>query len=144
MKTAAILAALAVGAVVTVASAADGQGPGRMAERLRAADTNADGLISRTEAAALPKLAAHFDAIDSNQDGQISADELRAAHAAHGKGHRGGMFKNADANADGKVSQQEFIAKATERFQRLDANGDGFLTQEEARAGRRGHGHGSK
>jgi hypothetical protein len=131
------LVAIALAAISSTAVLAhEGKG-GRMMERLRAADTNADGLISKAEAAALPRLAEHFDAIDANRDGQVSAEELRAARGQrHGKGQ---MFTRADADKDGKVSQQEFIARATERFQRLDANGDGFLTQDEARAGRRGH-----
>ena len=139
MKKAAIIVSLAAGLSAAAAMAHDGKGPGRMAERLRAADTNGDGLVSRAEAAALPRLAEHFDAIDANRDGQVSAEELRAAHAAR----RGGMLKRADANADGRVSQQEFLAAAAARFQRIDANGDGFITQEEARAGRHGR-HGGK
>ena len=135
MKKATILAALIAGASVTAVLAHEGKGHGRMAERIRAADTNGDGLISRAEAAALPRLAEHFDALDANRDGQVSIEELRAAH---GGKRGGGMFKHADANADGKVSQQEFLARAAERFQKLDANGDGFITQEEAQAGRHG------
>ena len=134
MKKAAIIVSLVAGLSATSVLAHEGR-HGRMLERLKAADTNADGLISRAEAAALPRLAAHFDAIDANRDGQVSPDELRAAHAAH-RG-KGGMFQRADANNDGRVSQQEFIARATERFQRLDANGDGFITQEEAAAARK-------
>ena len=142
MKKAAIIVSLVAGLSAATAIAHEGRGPGRMAERLKAADTNGDGLISRAEAAALPRLAEHFDAIDANRDGQVSADELRAAHAAHRGKHGGGMFRKADANNDGRVSQQEFIARATERFQRLDANGDGYLTQEEVAAARKGRGHG--
>ena len=54
-----------------------------MMERLKAADTNADGLISRAEAAALPRILEHFDEIDTNKDGQVSFEELRAFHAKH-------------------------------------------------------------
>ena len=131
------LAIAAISSTAVLAHEGGHEGKGGRMERLRAADTNGDGLISRAEAAALPRLAQHFDAIDANRDGQVSPEELRAAHGQ--RGGKGGMFVKADANGDGKVSQQEFIARATERFQRLDANGDGFLTQEEARAGRRGH-----
>ena len=141
MKKAAITLSLVAALAATSAVAHEGRGAGRMAERLKAADTNADGLISRAEAAALPRLAEHFDAIDANRDGQVSADELRAARAAH-RGGNGGMFKRADANNDGRVSQQEFLARAAERFQRMDANGDGFVTQEEAAAARKGRHHG--
>ena len=142
MKKATFAAILAAGLTTTAVLAHEGKGGGMM-ERLKASDTNADGLISRAEAAALPRFAAHFDAIDANRDGQVSADELRAAHA-HRRDGKGGMFKSADANNDGKVSQQEFPARAAERFQRLDANGDGFVTQEEAQAGRGHRGHGGR
>ena len=50
-----------------------------MHERLKAADKNGDGKISREEAnASLPKLARHFDEIDTNKDGQITREEMRA------------------------------------------------------------------
>lgn len=51
-------------------------------ERMKAADTNGDGLISRAEAGTLPRLAKRFDRIDANQDGQLGADELLAFHEA--------------------------------------------------------------
>ena len=105
-------------------------------ERLRAADTNADGLISRAEAAALPRIAERFDAIDANRDGQVSFEELRGSrHKARGERFLGRL----DADKDGKVSKAEALAKATERFDRVDANNDGFITAEElaARHGRR-------
>ena len=140
MKKAAITLSLLAAIAATAAVAHEGRGPGRMAERLKAADTNTDGLISRAEAAALPRLAQRFDGIDANRDGQVSAEELRAAHAAH-RGGKGRMFKRADADNDGRVSQQEFMARAASRFQRIDADGDGFVTREEAAAGR-GHRHG--
>lgn len=49
-------------------------------ERLKAADTNGDGLIDKAEAeAGLPRLAKRFDALDGNGDGKLSPEELRAA-----------------------------------------------------------------
>ena len=41
----------------------------KMHERLKAADKDGDGKISRAEAAALPRIAKHFDEIDTNKDG---------------------------------------------------------------------------
>ena len=137
MKKAIILAALVAGASIA-AVAHDGKGPGRMAERLKAADTNADGLISRSEAAGLPRLAEHFDRIDANRDGQVSFEELRASHAAHRGGH-GKMLKRLDTDNDGKVSKAEALAAAAARFDRADANKDGFITEEEVKGARHGH-----
>ena len=61
--------------------AAKGERAQKMHERLKAADKNGDGKISREEAAAsLPKLAKHFDEIDTNKDGQISREEMKTWH----------------------------------------------------------------
>ena len=135
-KTVAALTALALGAAATVALADPGERQAKMLERLKAADTNADGLISRSEAAALPRLAARFDEIDTNKDGQISFEELRAAHAKHGPA---GHFKRMDTDGDGKVSRAEAMAAAEAAFARADTNGDGFITPEEAQAARKSH-----
>ncbi|HZZ93270.1 MAG TPA: EF-hand domain-containing protein [Usitatibacter sp.] len=104
MKTLALIAALGLASAATLVSAApEGQGP--MA-RLRAADTNGDGLISRDEAKALPRLAKHFDQIDTDRNGQISPEELKAAHQKM----RAAMFDRMDANHDGVISRDEFNA----------------------------------
>ena len=115
-----------------------GAGPraGRHAERLRAADTNGDGLISREEAqASLPGLAGRFDAIDLNKDGQLSADELQAARGTF-RTARGEGWKKWDANGDGKLSREEVASapRLSQQFDAIDTNHDGFLTVEELRA----------
>ena len=43
------------------------------------ADKNADGKLSRDEAAALPAVAANFDRVDSDKDGTISSTEFGKA-----------------------------------------------------------------
>ncbi|WP_180125871.1 hypothetical protein [Rhodoferax sp. BLA1] len=40
------------------------------------ADANKDGVLSLTEAEAIPGLVANFDAVDSNRDGRVSKPEL--------------------------------------------------------------------
>ncbi|MGH8026055.1 MAG: hypothetical protein ACREO0_04930, partial [Pseudoxanthomonas sp.] len=51
-------------------------------DRLKAADSNNDGLISKAEAdAKLPRVAKKFDKLDANQDGQLSPDEFKAMAA---------------------------------------------------------------
>ena len=139
-KTVAALTALALGAFATVALAEQGDRQGRMLERLKAADTNADGLISRSEAAALPRLAERFDQVDANRDGQVSFEELRAARGKH---RHGGHLKRMDTDHDGKVSRAEALAAAEAAFARADANGDGFVTPEEMRAAHKSH-HGKR
>lgn len=57
------------------------------------------------------------------------------AEGVEGKGcsgHKGKMFEKTDANGDGVISHEEFLAKAEERFKMMDADGDGKITKEEA------------
>ena len=139
MKTVIAMTALALASTATLVIAAPEGHPHRaaMLERLKAADTNGDGLISRAEAAALPKIAERFDQIDANRDGQVSVEELKAARGKH-RGH-GGLVKHLDADGDGKVSKAEAMVAAEKRFDRVDANKDGFITQDEAKAARQAH-----
>jgi hypothetical protein len=143
MKTVLLLtaAALVSASTLVLADAGHGHKRGAMIERLKAADTDGNGTLSRAEAAALPRLAERFDAIDANRDGQVTFDELAAFRKSHG-GKRG--FGSADANGDGKVTREEFLARAAARFERLDANRDGAITADEARAGHHRHGRGAK
>jgi Ca2+-binding EF-hand superfamily protein len=49
--------------------------------KFKSADTNADGRISRDEAAqSMPMLAKRFDDVDTDNNGLVSPDELRAHH----------------------------------------------------------------
>jgi len=144
-------AALASAAVIAVAApeGAGGHRHGAMVERLKQADTDGNGLISREEAKALPRLAKHFDEIDANRDGQLSKEELQAfheqmrAHHAHERGQRmAEHWKKLDTDGDGRVSLAEAQANAprlAEHFQLIDANGDGFITPEEMRAAHQAH-----
>ena len=140
MKFVAILAALGLGtAALAIAHPPEGKHGAQRAERLKAADTNGDGMISRAEAAALPMIERHFNVIDTNADGQVTPDELRAAHERR----RAERFKQVDADGDGRVSRAEAEGQApglAKRFERLDANRDGFLVPEEIQFRRHGHG----
>ncbi len=130
-----------------------GYGPGAglgprgagMQERLKAADTNADGVLSREEVqASLPGLAANFDAIDANKDGSITYAELQAARGTFRQHARGEGWKKLDANGDGKLGRDEVAGapRLSQQFDALDANKDGFLTAEELQAARHGRGFG--
>jgi EF hand len=94
MKIVATLIAIALVSAASLVMAADpAQAPARGggAEKMRAADTNGDGLISRQEAdASLPRVAKHFEEIDANKDGQLSREEMRAFHDARKAKHKAG------------------------------------------------------
>jgi Ca2+-binding EF-hand superfamily protein len=94
-------------------------------------DANNDGIVTREEAKAHPRLSADFDAADSNKDGQLDAAEM----SAHRERMRAEMrskaderWKAADTDGDGKLSLAEAQASMphmAERFQTFDADKDG-------------------
>ena len=65
-------------------------------------------------------------------------DKLQMAEH-HGGNHEGkkykhrhkNMMKKMDTDGDGKVSRDEFMKHAEDKFARKDANGDGFISEEE-------------
>jgi Ca2+-binding EF-hand superfamily protein len=99
-----------------------------------ALDKNSDGVISRDEVAARPKLAKMFDKLDSNKDGVLSKDEMKAAHAKLAERH----FFKMDTDRDSRISRTEAAGhpRLAENFDRIDTNGDGFLSKEELVAAR--------
>ncbi|GGD38450.1 EF-hand domain-containing protein [Pseudoxanthomonas indica] len=130
LLTLTILAALGAGSAfaATQSSADPDTRPARAS-----LDVNGDGVIDRTEAAAHPRLAEHFDTLDKNKDGKLNANE-RPQHKGgrHGRGPRGeGMarFRQLDKDGDGRISQAEAAAepKFQQRFADMDANKDGFV-----------------
>jgi Ca2+-binding EF-hand superfamily protein len=112
----------------------------RRADRPRL-DTNADGLVSREEAKAAPRLAAEFDTVDANKDGSLSTEELRTAWSGHRAGHA-----KLDTNGDGTISREEAQAspRLTQRFDTIDADRDGKLSRDEMRVGFHRHAHRAK
>jgi len=133
VKKTPILIAAALLAVTTGAALAQSDAPaGAPAGKPRAAlDTNQDGVIDRTEAAANPRLAAQFDTLDKNKDGKLAREEMpRPAHGHRGPGGPDGhRFAELDKDKDGRISKAEAAAdpKFAERFAKMDANQDGFV-----------------
>lgn len=123
-------AALTGAAGVAMAQGGPAQAPERGVARLFEADANNDGVLTRQEFDAART--AHFTQLDRDNNGQLSREEMRAMRGAHGgrRGHGAGLDR-ADANNDGAITREEFLAGPTERFNRLDANNDGVISQAE-------------
>ena len=142
MKYFALLSALGLAVAGSAfAGGPDGAGKHDFMARLKAADANGDGMISRDEASkSLPMIARHFDEIDTNHDGQVTSEELQAFHQKMSaqRGQRAAeRFKKLDTDGDGRISRAEAQAGAPRlaaHFDEIDANKDGFITPEEMKA----------
>jgi hypothetical protein len=98
-------------------------------------DSNGDGAVTRAEVDAAR--AAEFARLDADRDGALTRDEMRAGHhRGRGQGPEDG--RGPDANNDGSVTREEFLARPNAMFDSLDANDDGVLSTAEM-AERRGH-----
>ena len=118
-----------------------GQG-GRHGGGMAKLDANGDGVIDRTEAAANPRFAEHFDTLDKNRDGRIDASE-RPQRGQGGKGGRDGAgMARLDINGDGMITLEEAAShqRLLEKFEQIDTNADASLSREELQAWRAQHG----
>lgn len=99
------------------------------------ADANNDGAVTRQEFDA--QRAGRFASLDADHNGQLTREEMRAERGERGhrgRGGRGGgmhMLTRADANNDGNITRDEFLAHPTQMFDRLDANHDGVIAADE-------------
>jgi Ca2+-binding EF-hand superfamily protein len=105
-------------------------------DRFRAADTNADGLLSRDEARiGAPLLYEQFEFMDVNGDGQVSMAELGQLRDLDLYRNRVvECLRRADFNHDGKLDLAEAqvaLPGLAVRFTLLDQDGDGYLTLDE-------------
>lgn len=102
-------------------------------DRIRAADTNKDGVITRPEL--LQHRAAEWPRLDRNGDGYFSKDDLPGfARDRWNSGRLATMRQTYDTNRDGRISRTEFSSGPTPAYDMADANRDGRVTEAEIKA----------
>ena len=105
-------------------------------ERFKKADLDGDGALTKAEAEkGMPMLARDFDKIDLNKDGKLTREEIRTAMERRraemaGKGGPGGG--RGPGREGGRPSPEEMQARGEEMFKKADTNGDGVLSEDEA------------
>jgi Ca2+-binding EF-hand superfamily protein len=117
----------------------------------RMLDTDHDGRLSSEE---LSKAGALFDQLDRNHDGFIDSKEFTSSAPVgnsegvtasparpfkHVASFRNGqhmiqMIMKADADGDGKISEEEAPPQLKKHFSKIDTNGDGYLDRSELEA----------
>jgi Ca2+-binding EF-hand superfamily protein len=117
-------------------SGGDGMGMGGMHRRggrflrlLREADTNHDGVVTLDEALALADK--RFAMLDRNKDGVIDQADRDALRKETVDYRVKRFIHRFGADQDGKVTKDQFFAKAKERFARMDLNNDGTISRDE-------------
>ncbi|WP_407352288.1 EF-hand domain-containing protein [Luteimonas sp. R10] len=143
---------LALGTFAAAAMAQPAAGEARQEARMPL-DSNGDGAIDRSEAAAHPRLAERFDRLDKNGDGRIDAGERprhggKRMHDGRGRSHGGfDRIARLDADGDGRISRAE-LEQATaarkdgrgsrfdlaQHFDVVDTDRDGQIARGELRA----------
>ncbi|MFT4089432.1 MAG: EF-hand domain-containing protein [Asticcacaulis sp.] len=103
----------------------------QLSNSLAKLDKDKDGRVSLSEwTADRPN---SFKRMDSNKDGFVTAEEAtkhyhKATSASDAKNPgRIQAVLNADTDADGRVSLQEYITRAEWGFRQRDKNGDGYI-----------------
>lgn len=106
-----------------------GGGGGGIMGFIRDADANKDGIITRDEAMA--SAMKRFDMMDRNKDATIDKADFDLMRKEM-VDYRVKRFIHAfGADKDGKVTREQFNAKAKERFAQMDRDGDGKISRNE-------------
>ena len=118
----------------------------RSGDRLRQADRDGDGFLSREEVERyLPRLAVRFAQIDMDGDGRLSPREIRGDARSRRKPNQQSRegtsitsrFAQADRDGDGRLSPDEALTalpRVAAKFARIDVDGDGLLSEAELNA----------
>lgn len=95
-------------------------------------DANHDGVVSKDEY--LAAAGARFDALDTAHTGKLTAQEIAASPKMLRRDEFAAQreMRHLGVGADGRVTQDQYLAAAKARFAKLDANGDGFIDADEA------------
>lgn len=100
-------------------------------------DINEDGVISRSEARAMPaSLKEAFKRVDTDGDDNVSPAEYRAATVNLLEGLD---FATLDRDGDGVIGRDEAdrVPELRSSFRRIDTDGDGLISQKEFGAAQR-------
>ncbi|MBS0243500.1 MAG: hypothetical protein JSS20_15080 [Proteobacteria bacterium] len=97
-----------------------------------------DGAISRDDVMAAADR--QFDRLDRNKDGVVDQADFDALHKDMLAYAVQRFIHSYGADKDGRITREQFMAKAGERFARLDVNGDGTISRDEMPGGGRRHG----
>jgi Ca2+-binding EF-hand superfamily protein len=125
----ALVAAIAIPSAVYAAKHSDKRGDDRIQHMFEKFDTNKDGVLTKTE---LPeRMQRHFDKVDKDDNGSLTKDEVMLAQKERKEKRLTEVMMRFDTDSDGKVSEAEVVAFATEKFKKADKNGDGSLTKDE-------------
>lgn len=116
--------------------------PRRILHLLREADANKDGIVMREEVTAAAER--RFATLDRNRDGVVDTADRDALRKETADYRVQRFLHRYGAGPDGKVTKEQFYAKAKERFARLDRDGDGTISRGERwwQKGHRWHGRG--
>ncbi|MDE8651256.1 EF-hand domain-containing protein [Novosphingobium album (ex Liu et al. 2023)] len=121
---------LAVAAGTPALAATARLGGGDAAERLRDADTNGDGAVSRPEMLAMRQ--SQWSRFDRNGDGYFSQADLPGFARDRWNGDKLARLRQAfDQNRDGRISRAEYVDGPTPAFDMADADNNGLVTRAE-------------
>ncbi len=111
-----------------------------MLRMLQGADANKDGVITLDEALAAAEK--RFAVLDRNKDGAIDKADFDLLRKEMVDYRVKRFIHHYGADKDGKVTREQFMAKAAERFAQLDFNTDGTIGRDERPGGGRWFGRG--